>query len=136
KAGVSICFESSFPQASREFVRRGAALLVVVTSDGWADRSAAAVQHAAMAPLRAVENRRSLAGAAATGISALIDPYGRTGIQLPLCARGAAVADLPLRSDLTPYTRLGDWPVGFSVALLGLALAAGLRARRGVDERG
>ncbi len=127
--GVSICFESSFPGPSREFTRRGATLLAVLTSDGWSGRASAAVQHAAMAPLRAVENRRSMARAAATGISARIDPYGRTRAQVPLFQRDIAVAALPLRTDLTWYTRLGDLPVWLCLVVLVSAAIARLATR-------
>lgn len=118
RVGVSICVESAFSQYAREFTLDGASLLAVITSDGWTGRTDAALQHAAMAPLRAIENRRSLARAAATGISALIDPYGRTLASLPLFRQGYLLADVPLRRDRTLYTRLGDWPVLLSIVWL------------------
>jgi apolipoprotein N-acyltransferase len=118
RVGVSICFESAFGPVSREHVARGANLLAVLTSDGWAGRRAAGLQHASFAPLRAVENRRTVARAAATGVSQLIDPYGRPHRVLPMFTKGVAVADLPLRTDLTLYTRLGDWPVCLAWLLL------------------
>jgi apolipoprotein N-acyltransferase len=134
RVGALICFESSFPQAARALAQNGADLLAFITSDGWAGRSGAALQHAAMAPLRAVETRRSVARAAATGVSALIDPYGRVLAEVPLFERGYAAADLPLRSDLSWYTRFGDWPVWLC---LGLLLVASVRiTRRGGGSRG
>jgi apolipoprotein N-acyltransferase len=126
KVGVSICFESSLAPAARAFTLQGAQLLAVITSDGWAGRSSAALQHAAMAPLRAVENRRSIARAAATGVSELIDPYGRVTAAIPLFTQNFAVADLPLRQELTVYTRIGDWPLLLCAGLL----AYGLRTRK------
>ena len=109
--GVSICFESAFGEVSRRMVREGANLLAVLTSDGWAGRTTAGRQHAAFAPLRAVEQRRSLARAAATGVSQLLDPYGRPLRSLPMFEKGVLVADLPLRTERTLYSYLGDWPV-------------------------
>lgn len=116
--GVSICFESAFGFISREHVRQGANLLAVMTSDGWAGRSAAGLQHAAFAPLRAVETRRSIARAAATGVSELIDPNGRVLRSLPMFQEGIVVGEVPLRTGLTLYTHLGDWPVALSWLLL------------------
>lgn len=116
--GASICFESAFGDVSRSFVNQGADLLAVLTSDGWAGRKTAGLQHAAFAPLRATETRRSVARAATTGVSQLIDPYGRVVQSLPMFTQGATVADLPLRTDRTLYVRLGDWPVWLSWALL------------------
>jgi apolipoprotein N-acyltransferase len=122
QVGAAICFESSFPGPSRQLVREGATLLVILTSDGWVGRESVALQHAALAPLRAVECRRSVARAAATGVSLLIDPYGRAVGSVPLFAQGSAVADLPLRADRSLYVRVGDWPVWLSAALLLWAL--------------
>jgi apolipoprotein N-acyltransferase len=122
KVGVSICFESAFGNVSRTHVKRGANMLAILTSDGWAGRTTAGLQHAAFAPLRAVETRRSVARAAATGVSQLIDPYGRPLKSLPMFTKGIAVGELPLRTSLTPYVRFGDWPVGLAWGLLLLGL--------------
>ncbi|MFN3651718.1 MAG: apolipoprotein N-acyltransferase [Armatimonadota bacterium] len=130
--GISICFESAFGYVSREMVNRGANLLAVLTSDGWAGRSAAGLQHAAFAPLRAVETRRSVARAAATGVSQLLDPHGRPLESIPMFTKGFAVAELPLRTDLTLYARLGDWPVLLAAACLALlAISARRQSARG-----
>jgi len=118
KVGVSICYESAFGRVSREMVARGANLLAVLTSDGWAGRRSAGLQHLAFAPLRAVEERRSVARAAATGVSELIDPYGRVKGSLPMFTKGVALAEVPLRDDRTVYSYLGDWPVGMSWLIL------------------
>jgi apolipoprotein N-acyltransferase len=122
--GTSICFESAFGGISREFVRKGADLLAILTSDGWAGRSAAGLQHLAFAPLRAVETRRAVARAGATGVSQLIDPYGRVLASQPMFQAGIVVGDLPLRNDTTLYVRLGEWPVALSALLLLAALLA------------
>ncbi len=132
RVGVSICFESAFGGISRRMIHQGANLLAVLTSDGWAGRDAAGRQHAAFAPLRAVEVRRSVVRAAATGISALLDPYGRPLRQIPMFTRGVAVAELPLRTDRTLYAVLGDWPVPLSAVLL---LAAVLLPARRTREQ-
>jgi apolipoprotein N-acyltransferase len=136
KVGVCICFESAFPQITRQLARHGATLLAILTSDAWSDRPSVGLQHAAMAPLRAVETRRSIARAAATGISAFIDPYGRTLSQVPIFKRGMIVEDLPVRSDLTWYVRLGDWPVWLSLALLAWAAFGVRRSALGAGKRG
>lgn len=128
--GISICYESAFGAVSRSTVNQGANLLAVLTSDGWAGRRAAGLQHATFAPLRAVENRRSVARAAATGVSQLLDPCGRRLRSIPMFHEGVALAELPLRRDLTLYTRLGDWPVALSWAILLAALAPELRRFR------
>jgi apolipoprotein N-acyltransferase len=123
KIGAVVCFESAFPGISRQMALRGAEILVEITNDTWFRRTSAAAQHAAMAPLRAVETRRALARSTATGISTLVDDHGRVRKSLGLFREGYLLDRLPLRSDLTLYTRLGDWPVFASLlfCLLGLA---------------
>lgn len=125
--GVSICFESAFGYISRTYVNQGANLLAVLTSDGWAGRDMAGLQHAMFAPLRAVETRRSIARAAATGVSQLIDPYGRPVRELSMFKKGVVIGDLPLRTDRTLYSRLGDWPVALAWLIL---VGIYLRSRR------
>lgn len=77
KFGTLICFESIFPNIARELVAEGAEFLVIMTNDAWFGTSTLIHQHAAEAILRAVENRTWVVRAANTGISEVIDPYGR-----------------------------------------------------------
>jgi apolipoprotein N-acyltransferase len=103
-----ICFDSVFPGFVSEFVAKGAELLVVITNDGWFGRSSGPYQHAEASVFRAIENRRSVVRCANTGVSTLVDPYGRqsetTGIFHPAVITG----EVAVRSDLTFYTRYGD----------------------------
>jgi apolipoprotein N-acyltransferase len=77
KAGVAICFESTFPYLVRDQVKRGAKFILVATNDAWFFDSAALYQHIQAAQMRAVENHVYVVQAANTGISAIIDPLGR-----------------------------------------------------------
>ncbi len=120
--GINICFESLFSDVSGAETRDGAQALFVLTNDAWFRRTHAAEQHLMMSRLRAVENRRSLVRAGATGISAIIDPYGRVISSLGIFRQGVVTGTAPLRSDLTPYSRLGD----FLPALCGLISLVGL----------
>jgi apolipoprotein N-acyltransferase len=114
-----ICFDSVFPGFVSEFVARGAELLVVITNDGWFGRSSGPYQHAEASVFRAIENRRSVVRCANTGVSTLVDPYGRqsetTGIFHPAVITG----EVAVRADLTFYTRYGDL---FSQICLAIAL--------------
>jgi apolipoprotein N-acyltransferase len=82
--GCLICFESIFPDLARDDVRHGARWLVNITNDEWFGNGAALVQHAAMAPFRAVENHVPLARCANTGMSFLVDAYGRVTQRVPV----------------------------------------------------
>ena len=77
-----------------------------------------------MAVFRAVENRRWLVRAANTGITAVVDPWGRVLGPTRLFAQTVLVRDVPFLAGRTPYTRYGDvfgW--GCLAATLGLLAA-------------
>ena len=59
--------------------------------------------------MRAIENDRWLLSATNTGVTASIDPYGRTVARLPRKERSGLVAPYALTSVTTFYTRHGDW---------------------------
>lgn len=121
-----ICFESIFPDLARGDVRRGARWLVNITNDEWFGRSAALPQHAAMAQFRAVENRVPLARCANTGITMLVDAWGRVRAKLPEFEEGVLVGPLEglgvAARTPTWFSRFGDWP-GVAAGLLVLLLA-------------
>ena len=83
--------------------------LLNVTNDAWYGRSAGPFQHFAAVRLRAVEEGMPLVRVANTGISAVIDSYGRTIASLGLSREGVIDSPLPQNlSALTPYARYGD----------------------------
>lgn len=133
--GGAVCYEVAFPLHAAEQVRKGAGILVTVTNDGWYGDSAAPYQHLALAILRAAENRRFLVRAANTGISAIVDPYGRVLQQLPLGARGVIVETVLPGAGLTPFARFALWlhlfPVlGFALVILALTWGSWSRQKR------
>jgi apolipoprotein N-acyltransferase len=125
-----ICFESIFPDLSREAVRAGAKWLVNVTNDEWFGNSAAIEQHAAMAVFRAAENHVPLARCANTGLTMLIDANGRVTRRLQTFRPAVLVGELSSPGFETPYTRYGDWPGALSALLLAVAGARALTSRR------
>jgi apolipoprotein N-acyltransferase len=111
RIGMQICYEVIFPALARSMVNNGADLLVNITNDAWFGRTGAAYQHFSMAVFRAVENRRSLARAANTGISGFIDPCGRILETTHLYEEAFAKANIALLSTISLYSRWGDWPL-------------------------
>ncbi len=104
---VLICFESIFPELSRERVRRGARDLVNITNDFWFGRSAGPTQHAEMAILRAVENRTPLARCANSGISFFVDPWGRVTQRTGLFVEAQPIARVRAGTGGSFYTHHG-----------------------------
>lgn len=120
--GTLICFESVYPHVARQSVQEGAEILGIITNDGWYRDSIALYQHNAHAVLRALENGRYVLRAGNTGISSVIDPWGRIRVQSVPLERSYLYYHLDpqqaRRQDLTPYTRFGDWIVGLALLLL------------------
>jgi len=95
---------------------------VQITNDAWFGTRSGPYQHLVQARMRAAEQGLPMLRAANTGISGVIDPYGRLGPSLPLGEAGYVDVILPAALPATPYSGTGDWPV--LILLLGLAGAA------------
>jgi apolipoprotein N-acyltransferase len=120
-----ICYEIIFPgEAVPAGERPG--WMVNLTNDGWFGTSPGPYQHLQQARVRAIEQGLPLVRAANTGISAVIDPVGRTVRSLPLGTEGLIDAGLPRAIAPTVYARAGDGP---AVLLLGAALVLVVRRR-------
>ena len=130
--GVTICYESVFPNVSRRLVREGADFLVNITNDAWFGPTAAPYQHASHLSLRAVENRVSYLRSANTGISGWVDPLGRWRVRTPLYDFAVITAELPIPAIDTLYTRWGNWaPMLTLLALAGLCVRSKEATRSG-----
>ena len=103
-----ICYESVYPNYVREFVKRGAEFLVIITNDSWWGNTSGAYQHAAFASLRAVETRRWVVQCANGGISLVVDPTGKRQVTTNLYSRTKFIADIGLHSEKTFYVKYGD----------------------------
>ncbi len=130
--GVSICYEVVYPWIPRAFAARGADVLTTITNDAWFGRSSAPYQHFAQASVRAVEQGRYLVRAANSGISGVVDPYGRTLLATALFEEAAVTMDVRLIQARTIYSYLGD-VLAWLCALVATAVAVrrpGLSTRR------
>jgi apolipoprotein N-acyltransferase len=127
KIGVTICYEDAYG-AEQLNVLKEATLLVNVTNDAWFGDTTAAPQHLQISRLRAMEAQRPMLRAANDGISAVIEAQGRVASALPRFEPAVLTGVVQPRSGLTPYARVGNWPV---ILLCGFALvAAALIARK------
>ena len=106
--GVFICYEAVFADEVRQFARHGAEVFVNISDDGWYGDTSAPWQHLNMARMRAIENRRWLLRDTNSGITAVIDPYGRVRQSIPRHQTDALPAEFAFRNDITFYTAHGD----------------------------
>jgi apolipoprotein N-acyltransferase len=127
-----ICYESLFPG----FVREGAEIgggradwIVNVSNDAWFGRTSGPWQSLNLSSYRAIEEGLPMVRATPTGVSAVVDAYGRpgSGELLPLGAFGVIDAPLPPPLPETPYARFGERAFWI---LMGLSLAALVPATR------
>jgi apolipoprotein N-acyltransferase len=109
RVGTFICYESVFPNEVRQFARNGAQVFVNISNDSWFGPTGAPGQHLNMARMRAVENDRWLLRDTNSGITAIIDPYGRIVAEAPREQRTALQGTYSLIDSTTFYTRHGDW---------------------------
>jgi len=132
-----VCFESIFPDLARGDVRSGGRWLVNITNDEWFGNSAALYQHAAMASFRAVENHVPLARCANTGLTMMIDAYGRVRSRAPVFQETVLAAALPASGPPTLFARVGDWPGAIAwIAIAVMALFGARAALTAREERG
>ncbi|MEM6887275.1 MAG: apolipoprotein N-acyltransferase [Pseudomonadota bacterium] len=118
-----ICYEAVFAHDVNRAPGR-ADFILQITNDAWFGDWAGPQQHLAQARMRAIEQGLPMMRAANTGISAMIDPYGRVTASLELGIAGFVDARLPQPLGPTLYNRVGDFPVlllllaGFGVAAM------------------
>ncbi len=110
-----ICYEIIFPG---HVIAPGTnpEWIVNLTNDAWFGDTSGPRQHLRMAQVRAIESGMPVVRSANTGISAIVDSYGRIIKRLALNVPGVLDGGLPRSGSVTPYRRWGDWP------LLGLFL--------------
>lgn len=125
-----ICFEDTLAELTRRAVKLDAHLLVNLTNDGWFNRSAGSAQHLAHAIFRAAENRRPLLRCANTGITCVVDEFGRVRFVLKdevgdTFAPGVLASSIKVRTN-PPTTFFSEQGELFSiVCLLFSVIAAG-----------
>jgi apolipoprotein N-acyltransferase len=118
QASPLICYEIIFPDSIMAPGERTGWLLNI-TNDAWFGTSAGPYQHFQQARIRAVEQGLPLVRAANTGISAIVDPYGRMVAELGLGERGVVDGLLPRALPPTVFVRHGP---KVELAVLALAL--------------
>ena len=130
RISTAICYEVVYPDLVRRFVVAGSELLTTITNDAWFGKTSAPYQHFAQAAMRAIEEGRYLVRSANTGISGIVDPYGRVLAQTAIYEPAVVVGEARFLRTSTFYARHGDvLPYASVVATLALLLASRRRVQ-------
>ncbi|MCE8020634.1 apolipoprotein N-acyltransferase [Halomonas sp. MCCC 1A11036] len=124
--GNAICYEIIYADLVARQARQSE-LLMTVSNDTWFGESIGPLQHLQMARLRALENGRYLIRATSNGVTVIVDPQGRVVERAPQFETASLTGEVRAMQGLTPFSRVGSWPVWLLAALL---VVPGLRLRR------
>lgn len=120
---VLICYEAIFSGEVLADAEKPD-YFVNVTNDGWFGRSSGPYQHLDAVRLRAIEEGLPVVRAANTGISAIIDAYGRIVASLPIGEQGVLDGFVPSERPQSPFQRSGTGILlTFAMASMVLSLA-------------
>jgi apolipoprotein N-acyltransferase len=123
---VNICFEDLFGAeilAAWHDPQRQPTVLLNLSNLAWFDDSIALPQHLQISRMRALETARPLLRATNTGVTAIIDAFGRVQAQLPTQTDGVLEGQVQGKAGTTPFIRWGNAPT------LGLSALAWLLCR-------
>jgi apolipoprotein N-acyltransferase len=104
-----ICYESIFGEFVTDYLKKGAGFIFIITNDGWWGNTPGYRQHFSFARIRAIENRRSVARSANTGISGFINQRGDVIQKVGWWKEASLKATMNANNELTYYTRHGDY---------------------------
>ncbi|MCD6249417.1 MAG: hypothetical protein J7J98_03680 [candidate division Zixibacteria bacterium] len=118
-----ICYEVTFPEYVRQMILDGADYIVEITNDTWFGHSLGIHMHSQAFVTRAVENRCWGVRAANSGLSYIVDGYGRVRYELPLDEVAVLSGRVNLLDGYSIFTRTGDL-IGLVSLLISLGLVA------------
>jgi apolipoprotein N-acyltransferase len=130
----SICYEDAFGSAQLQLAARSDAL-VNVTNDAWFGHSPARYQHLQISRMRALEVGRFLLRAGNDGVSAIIGPRGELVAVAPEYRSAVLRGTVVPRGGLSPYTRVGNWPVVLLAMSAGAVASYRRRAARSAGTK-
>ena len=117
----AICYEIIFPRLLRANLTEQTDFILTVSNDAWFGASAGPLQHMQIAQMRALEFGRPVLRATNNGVTAVTDHLGNITDKLPQFEAGVLKSKVAMVEGVTPYQRLGDWPL-WIISVLTLAL--------------
>ncbi len=130
-----ICYESIYGEFIAEYIRLGADFFAIISNDAWWGNTPGHRQLLSYTRLRAIENRRSIARSANTGISAFINEKGEYLKKLDYEVKGTILGQLPIIKRITFYTRYGDYFGRISILLFLLYFFIAASGRLKLDKK-
>ena len=128
-----ICYEAVFPQYAGASSER-ADVIVQLTNDAWFGNISGPQQHLSKAQMRSIEQGLPLIRVANTGISGLIDPFGRVQASLPLNQAGFLDIRVPEALPAPVYSQFGLWVVAFMALIFSVFCFLQRKRQSCVDE--
>jgi apolipoprotein N-acyltransferase len=130
KVGIGVCWDRHRLWITRELARAGAQIVLMPVDDDFNRNRWFPPFHAADGVFRAVENRVTVGLGTTSGVSLIVDPYGRINAQSGINERAIITGQTFVVPQRPLYTRWGDW-FGWMmvVALLVLTGAAVVNQR-------
>jgi apolipoprotein N-acyltransferase len=126
-----ICYEQLYPAETAELVRGGAQVLAFLTNQGWFSKTHGPYELAALSRIRSIETRRAAVRAANTGVTWVVDAYGRVQAEVPWWSEQTLPVRVRLSDEQTIYVRYTDYfPKLCLCASLALFFAATLQKVR------
>ncbi len=107
--GVAVCWDRHRLFIIRELARSGADIMLLTVDDDFNANTTFPPFHASDGVFRAAENRVAMGLGTTSGISLVIDPYGRITAEGEINERGVIVGETFTVDGQTLYTRFGDW---------------------------
>ena len=126
---TAICYEVVYPDLVRRFVTGGSEMLTTITNDAWFGPTSAPYQHFEQASMRAIEEGRYLVRSANTGVSGIVDPYGRVLARTAIYQPAILVGEARFLKTSTFYARHGDILAYASVLAVAALLVVARRVK-------